>query len=169
MQRRFTGRNSVFSLFTIMKTTKGSGWVLSNKGNELLIDVHKCKIKTESTEKEKAAVMTLIDRWDKQIENQILSAFVQYYIDEMKYQWGPDDEEEQKEYWPDIQTPEDLLKYTGLDCYIYALAERTWEHYNGSIVILSLNCPWDEHGWAAIFRNGEFIKVDEDVVDTVWI
>ena len=37
-------------------------------------------------------------------------------------------------------------------------------------VILSLNCPWDEeHGWAAVFIEEKFVKVDRDIVDCVWL
>lgn len=40
--------------------------------------------------------------------------------------WGSDDEEESKEYWPEISSPADLVKYTGTDVTLYALEDAVY-------------------------------------------
>jgi len=55
----------------------------------------------------------LIEKWTPRLETEMLEAFIRLYYDEMYENWGPDDEEESKEYWPEISSPVDLVKYTG--------------------------------------------------------
>lgn len=123
----------------------------------------------------------LIEKWTPQLETEMLEAFIHLYYDEMYEQWGPDDEEESKEYWPEIKSPSDLVKHTGTDVTLYALEDAVYarsktgnppyESQNVAVcVILVLNCPWDEeHGWAAVFIDEKFVKVDRDIVDCVWL
>jgi len=148
--------------------------LLNPKEFEIIEDNYGC----EDTEKGVAACKKLIDKWTPELETQMLEAFIKLYYDDMYENWGPDDEEESKKYWPEIKTPEDLLKYTGknvslyaLEDAIYASGEGEYESQNIDVcVILTLECPWDEdHGWAAVFIEEEFIKVDRDIVDCVWL
>ena len=111
----------------------------------------------------------------------MLEAFIRLYYDEMYRNWGPDDEEESREYWPEISSPADLVKYTGTDVTLYALEDAIYarsktgnppyESKNVPVcVILLLDCPWDEdHGWAAVFIDEKFVKVGCDIVDCVWL
>lgn len=99
----------------------------------------------------------------------------------MYEQWGPDGEEESKEYWQEIKSPADLVKHIGTDAILYALEDgiyaksktkkNEYESQNVDVcVILVLNCPWEEeHGWAAVFVDEKFVKVDRDIVDCVWL
>lgn len=68
----------------------------------------------------------LIEKWTPQLETEMLEAFIRLYYDEMYEQWGPDDEEESKEYWPEISSPADLVKYTGTDVTLYALEDAVY-------------------------------------------
>ena len=123
----------------------------------------------------------LIEKWTPELEAKMLEAFIRLYYDEMYEQWGPDDEEESKEYWPEIKTPADLLKHTGTDVVLYALEDAVYarsktdnSHYKSQnvavCVILVLNCPWEEeHCWAAVFIDEKFVKVGLDIVDCVWL
>lgn len=80
----------------------------------------------------------------KQIEEDIISNLLLYYnggdgILKEKYAYGPDDEEENKKWWPDINTKEDMIKNIHFDeiriqdgfilknerC-IYVLFNRDW-------------------------------------------
>lgn len=47
----------------------------------------------------------LIEKWTPQLESEMLEAFIHLYYDDMYKNWGPDDEEESKEYWPEISAP----------------------------------------------------------------
>lgn len=40
----------------------------------------------------------LIEKWIPQLECEMLGAFIHLYYDDMYENWGPDDEEESKEY-----------------------------------------------------------------------
>lgn len=56
----------------------------------------------------------------------MLEAFIRLYYDEMYEEWGPDDEEESKEYWPEISSPADLVKCAGTNVLIYALEDAIY-------------------------------------------
>lgn len=123
----------------------------------------------------------LIEKWNPQLETEMLEAFIHLYYDEMYEQWGPDDEEESKEYWPKINSPVDLVKYTGTEVRLYALGDAIYarsktgnppyESQNVPVCVkLELDCPWEEeHGWAAVFVDEKLVKVDCDIVDCVWL
>lgn len=122
----------------------------------------------------------LIEKWTTELETQMLEAFIKLYYDDMYNQWGPNEAEENKEYWPKIKSPTDLIKYTGVKILLYALEDaivaksktnNKYESQNIDVcVILSLHCPWDEeHGWSAVFINEKFVKVGRDIVDCVWL
>lgn len=150
--------------------------------NDLLLDPQKFEI-AEEDQDEKGAIYCerLIEKWTPQLESEMLKGFIRLYYDEMYEQWGPDDEEERKEYWPEIETPEDLLKHTGTDVALYVLEDAVYarsktgtppyESQNVPVcVILTLNCPWEEeHGWAAVFIDEKFVKVGRDIVDCVYL
>jgi len=127
------------------------------------------------------ACKRLMKKWSPELENQMLEAFIKLYYDEMYLQWGPDDEEESKEYWPKIKTPEDLVKHTGTSVTLYALEDAVYaksktddgkyESQNvGVCVVLMLPCPWDDdHGWVAVFVDEKLVKVGCDIVDSVML
>lgn len=151
--------------------------------NNLLLNPKEFKIDEMDEVDEKGAIYCkrLIEKWTPQLETEMLEAFIQLYYDDMYEQWGPDDEEESKEYWPEINLPADLVKYTGTDVTLYALKNAVYarsktdnflyESQNVPVcVILVLYCPWEEeHGWAAVFIDEKFVKVDCDIVDCVWL
>lgn len=68
----------------------------------------------------------LMEKWTPQLENEMLEAFIHLYYEDMYKNWGPDDEEESKEYWPEINSPVDLVKYTGTDVTLYALEDAVY-------------------------------------------
>lgn len=125
----------------------------------------------------------LMEKWTPELETEMLEAFIRLYYDEMYIQWGPDDEEENKAFWPELKSPADLIKYVGTDVCIYALEDAIYarnktgnfppyESQNVPVcVILSLDCPWDlnDPGWAAVFVDEKLVKVDRDIVDCVYL
>ena len=135
----------------------------------------------EHVENGTAACKRLVEKWTPELENQMLEAFIKLYYAGMYQQWGPDDEEENKEYWPEIKVPADLIKRTGTSVRLYALKDAIYarsktnkgkyESQNVDVcVILILDCPWDEdHGWAAVFIDEKFFTVGCDIVDCVWL
>lgn len=93
--------------------------------NNLLLNPKEFKI-NEDGEKGVISCKRLIENWTPQLETEMLEAFIRLYYDEMYEQWGPDDEEESKEYWPEINVPADLVKYTGTDVTLYALEDAVY-------------------------------------------
>ena len=151
--------------------------------NGLLLDPEEFEIEDELDDEETTEdyCRRLIEKWTPELENEVLQAFIKFYYDNMYEQWGPDDEEESKEYWPEFQSPEDLIEHIGTDVTLYVLedaiyaksktGDTPYESQNVPYcVIMVLNCPWDEdHGWAAAFVDEKLVKVDSDIVDCVWL
>ncbi|SEK99782.1 DUF6985 domain-containing protein [Ruminococcus albus] len=154
--------------------------------NNLLLDPERFEIVHDIDDEEKNNLYCkrLIEKWTPELEKEMLEAFIRFYYDNMYMQWGPDDEEECKEYWPEFGSPADLVNYIGTDVEIYALEDAIYasnpDRKEGDppyvsqnvpvCVIMVLNCPWDEdHGWAAVFADEKFLKVDSDIVDCVWL
>ena len=70
--------------------------------NNLLLNPKEFEIDEEDGGKGFIYCKRLIEKWTSQLEMEMLEAFIRLYYDEMYEQWGPDDEEESKEYWPEI-------------------------------------------------------------------
>ena len=94
--------------------------------NNLLLNPKEFKIDEIGGEKRIIYCKRLIEKWTPQLETEMLEAFIRLYYDEMYGNWGPDDEEESKEYWPEISSPADLVKYTGTDVTLYALEDAIY-------------------------------------------
>ncbi|MBQ8966391.1 hypothetical protein [Ruminococcus sp.] len=144
--------------------------------NNCLLDPEEFEIEPswdEEDEGEEYCKM-LVEKWSPELEKEMLEAFIRYYYDVMYEQWGPDDPEEFRGYWPEFSSPEEFLDYIGKDVSISAEEDAIYEKsesgdspYESSnvpwAVFVTLNCPWDpELGWAAAFVDGKFIKVFSD-------
>ncbi len=151
--------------------------------NELLLNPDEFDIDLEIDDEDMNNLYCnkLIENWTPELESEMLAAFIKLYYDDMYEQWGPDDEEESKKYWPELKTPADLIDIVGTDVTLYALEDAIYaksktddsEYESQNVpfcVVLALNCPWDEeHGWAAVFVDEKLVKVDRDIVDCVWL
>ncbi len=63
---------------------------------------------TDITDAQKHALLCFDDKWDS-IEPLLVDALIQYYNNEEKYSYGPENEEEAALWWPDINTYEELV------------------------------------------------------------
>ena len=74
---------------------------------DTLLDLKQAEIipTMDDEEENNACCNELIEKWTPQLENETLEAFIEYYYDEMYKNWGPDDPEESKEYWPEFNSP----------------------------------------------------------------
>ena len=66
--------------------------------NNLLLNPKEFQIDEMDGEKSAIYCKRLIEKWTPQLETEMLEAFIRLYYDEMYENWGPDDEEESKEY-----------------------------------------------------------------------
>ena len=106
-------------------------------GTPLLIQVDEDE-GTDVTDAQRKALACFMEKWDT-IEPLLLDALIQYYNNEEKYSYGPEDEEEASLWWPDISTYEELVNAVTPetvvippetlmdgDRKVYLLFDRTW-------------------------------------------
>ncbi|MCH5343862.1 MAG: hypothetical protein J1E64_07475 [Acetatifactor sp.] len=92
----------------------------------------------EITQRQRVAFEDFIKKWPTLQEN-LIEALIKYYNEDEFYSYGPEDEEEAKEWWPEIKTKEALLQAVTLETIvvawdfaqqnkrsIYILFSRTW-------------------------------------------
>ncbi|WP_147347979.1 hypothetical protein [Clostridium sp. AM58-1XD] len=92
------------------------------------------------TEKQREAFQYFIEKWSE-LQSKLIESLIVYYNEEERFAWGPDDEKELAEWWPEIETKEALLQAVTLETivvpgdsvmdrdkgrYIYLLFSRTW-------------------------------------------
>lgn len=92
----------------------------------------------EITQRQKKAFQCFMEKWPE-LQEKLIEALIEYYNEEQRFSYGPDDEEELAEWWPEIETKEALLQAVTLETivvardfmmkdarYIYLLFSRTW-------------------------------------------
>ena len=118
------------------------GWwgkqTLDFGGNVYSVDILIHGDEDEITQRQRAAFEDFIKKWPTLQEN-LIEALITYYNEDEYYSYGPEDEEEAKEWWPEIKTKEALLQAVTLETIvvawdfaqqnersIYLLFSRTW-------------------------------------------
>lgn len=118
------------------------GWwgkqTLDFGGNMCPVEILIQRDEEEITQRQRAAFEGFIRKWPTLQEN-LIEALIKYYNEYLYYSYGPDDEEELKEWWPEIKTKEALLQAVTLETIvvaadflqedgksIYLLFSRTW-------------------------------------------
>lgn len=92
----------------------------------------------EITERQKTAFTCFMEKWPT-LQGELIEALIKYYNEEERFAYGPEDEEEAAEWWPEIETKEALLQAVSLETIvvaedfmmdrgrrIYLLFSRTW-------------------------------------------
>ncbi|MFG6367243.1 MAG: hypothetical protein K1W16_02240 [Lachnospiraceae bacterium] len=122
----------------------------------------KVKNNSEIMPIQREAYQRFIESWPV-LQEKLIEELIKYYNEEERFSYGPDDEEELAEWWPEITTKEALLKAVTLEkivipqdfimevvrkgrC-IYLLFSRTWGGED-----------WDDNGIGVCCVNEE---VDE--------
>lgn len=100
-----------------------------------------------------------MDKW-QDIQEELIKRLIGHYNEKVRFSYGPDDDEEYAEWWPEIETKEALLQAVTLEdivvaydfqqkdqrC-IYLLFSRSWggEDYDGNgIGVCLINEEIDE-------------------------
>ena len=108
----------------------------------------------------------LMQGWDE-IQHKVSAAILHYYNHEEKFSYGPEDEAEKKQWWPDIENEEDLVKYCHLSSILIP-SEDTIEYQQdmGSLnpVYLLFDRDWgggdpDANGVCAFVADGEVVEI----------
>ena len=115
------------------------------------------------TQAQRNAYEALMSNWEE-MQHKIASAILQYYNEEEKGAYGPDDEVEFAEWWPDISSEDELAMKIHLDSIViqkeflmdlngenpvYVLFNRDWGGED-----------WDDNGVAVLIEDGEVTEVD---------
>ncbi len=92
----------------------------------------------EIAECQKKAFQCFLERWPD-LQTELIDALIKYYNEEEYDSYGPEDEEEAAEWWPEIKTEKALLQAVTLETIVipedfimdgerclYLLFSRTW-------------------------------------------
>ena len=131
------------TVFGELRKEEDYGWwgklTLDFGGNLCTVDllIHEGK-ETEITERQEEAFTCFMEAWPK-LQEPLMEALIEYYYESEYYAYGPEDEEELAEWWPEIKTKEALLQAVTLETIvvpwdfsmnkgrcIYLLFSRTW-------------------------------------------
>ena len=105
----------------------------------------------------------LMDNWDE-MQHKIATAILHYYNEEEKYSYGPDEEDEEyAEWWPDIDSEEELVENIHLDCIIIK-EEYLMEMKGENPIYVLFDRDWggedyDDNGVAVFIEDGEVAEV----------
>ena len=119
------------------------GWIgkltIDFGGNPYTVDLWiRSAEENESIDIPKEAFQRFMEKWP-QLQEKLIDALIKYYNEEERFSYGPDDEEESAEWWPEIETREALLQAVTLEGIvirsnfimkgerrIYLLFSRAW-------------------------------------------
>ena len=117
---------------------------------------------SEITQVQRDAYETLMQNWEE-MQQKIASAILQYYNEQEKGAYGPDDEDEFAEWWPDISTVDELVEKIHLDAIVIR-EEYIMESYGEKPIYVLFNRDWggedlDDNGVAVLIEDGEVSEV----------
>ena len=118
------------------------GWwgkqTLDFGGNACSVELLIHEDEEEITQGQRTAFEEFIKKWPTLQEN-LIESLIKYYYEDQYYTYGPEDEEELEEWWPEIKTKEALLQAVTLEMIvippdygqenrrrIYLLFSRIW-------------------------------------------
>ena len=104
----------------------------------------------------------LMVNWEE-MQHKIASAILQYYNEEEKGAYGPDDEDEFAEWWPDIGSEDELVERIHLDSIVIR-EEYLMELKGENSIYILFNRDWggedlDDNGVAVLIEDGEVTEV----------
>ena len=116
----------------------------------------------EISQFQRDAFKALIEGWDE-LQHKIAVAILEYYNEEEKGAYGPEDEAEFEAWWPDIDTEEELVKMLHLDSIVIE-SEYVMESHGENPVYILFNRDWggedtEDNGVAVLIEDGEVTEV----------
>lgn len=119
----------------------------------------------EVRESQYAAYQRFMEQWPA-LQKPMAEAIIQYYYRDEYRSYGPDDEEEMKEWWPEIQTVDDLLKQIALETLLIPPDYIMQRAYDGKRVLYLLfthkwgkDMEYDNNGIGVAFHNEELYEI----------
>ena len=108
------------------------------------------------------AYEALMRNWER-MQHKIVNAILKYYNEEGKGAYGPDDPDEFKEWWPDIDSEDELAKKIHMDSIIVP-SDYIMEIKGKNPVYVLFNRDWggedlEDNGVAVLIEDGEVSEV----------
>ena len=108
------------------------------------------------------AYNALMENWEE-MQEKIVAAILQYYNEEEKGAYGPDDEDEFDEWWPEIDDEEEMAKKLHLETIVVP-ADYIMEYKGENPIYILFSRDWggedgDENGVAVLIEDGEVSEV----------
>lgn len=121
-----------------------------------------CDAEEEISQFQRDAFEALIEEWDE-IQHKIADAILEYYNNQEKGAYGPDDETEYESWWPDIDTEEEMMKKIHLDSIVIE-SEYVMDSKGENPVYILFNRDWggedtEDNGVAVLIEDGEVTEV----------
>ncbi len=80
----------------------------------------------------------------KDISEEILKMILEYYNKKEKYTYGPEDIEERKIWWPDIETTDEMKKYIDIEAIIIPPTSQMNNIFKGRCIYITFNKKWGD-------------------------
>lgn len=71
------------------------------------------------TQRQREAFKCFIEKWPE-LQEDLIKSLIEYYNEEERFSYGPEDEEEMARWWPEIETKEALLLNVTLETVVVA-------------------------------------------------
>lgn len=141
---------------------------VAKKEIDFLGDKQEIKVRIDAEEEEgimqvqRDAYETLMQNWEE-MQHKIANAILQYYNEEEKGAYGPDDADKFKEWWPDIDSEEELVKKIHLDTIIVP-TDYIIEKKGENPIYVLFDRDWggedlEDNGVAVLIEDGEVSEV----------
>ena len=114
------------------------------------------------TQKQYEAFQCFMKEWPV-LQPKLIKALIDYYNQEERFSWGPDDEEELAIWWPEIETKEALLRAVTVESIVIP-SEYLMEAKGGHTIYLLFSKAWggedlDDNGIGVAFLNEEIDEI----------
>ena len=121
-----------------------------------------CDDDEEISQFQRDAFEALMEGWDE-VQQKIAAAILEYYNEEEKGAYGPEDESKFESWWPDIDTEEELVKKIHLDSIVIE-SEYVMESKSENPLYILFNRDWggddtEDNGVAVLIEDGEVTEV----------
>lgn len=108
------------------------------------------------------AYQAFLEKWDF-IQKDIAEKILAYYNDEEKGSYGPDDEDRFKEWWPEVETIEDIVELLHIDTIIVP-EDFIMDNMGGRGIYVLFNRDW---GGEDYDDNGVAVSIVDEAVSEV--
>ena len=114
----------------------------------------------EITQRQRMAFENFIKKWPT-LQETLMGALIKHYNEEERFSYGPEDEAEMEEWWPEIKTKEDLLQAVTLETIVVAPG---YEQENKRSIYLLFSRTWggedlDDNGIGVHYVNEEIDEI----------